>query len=126
MNTTWRTAAYTIDVTEGVPVDLLIEGESIALVRRGEQYFAVENRCSHMGLALTGGPMEGDELVCPFHKARFCVKTGELRNGPGFCGLKTYPVRVVGRRIEVGVEVERQVPALLGKRAAAAFNASPA
>jgi len=42
----------------------------------GESYFAVEDICTHDGAQLTGGTIEGMELL-PRHGARFCLRTGE-------------------------------------------------
>ena len=42
-----------------------------------QDFYAIEDVCTHDGGILTGGPVEGDEVVCPRHGARFCVRTGE-------------------------------------------------
>ncbi len=41
------------------------------------QVYAVENRCSHLGLPLTNGKVEGTTITCPFHGSRFDLRTGE-------------------------------------------------
>ena len=104
-----------------------VEGVNVAVARVGDSFFAVENRCTHMGVSLSEGPLsESAEIVCPWHAARFCVRSGERRSGPGLCSLKTFPVRVVNGMVEVAVESETVRPhPLMGKRAAAAFG-SPA
>lgn len=78
--------------------------KKIAIVRVGERLHAVDALCTHMGVPLTQGALEGEELVCPWHAARFCVVTGAKKSGPGFCDLDTYPVRVVDGWIEVSPE----------------------
>ncbi len=103
-----------------------IEGLRIAIARVGDSFYAVENRCTHMGVSLAEGPLsDGGEIVCPWHAAKFCVRSGEHRAGPGMCSLKTFPVRVVNGLIEVAVESERLQPhPLMGKRAAACLGAA--
>ncbi len=49
----------------------------IAVARSGEAYFAIEDVCTHDGAELTGGAIEGTEIICPRHGARFCLRTGE-------------------------------------------------
>ena len=43
-------------------------------------------------------------LLCPVHLAAFNVKTGELTEGPKCETMRTYPVRMDGEHIEVGIE----------------------
>ena len=48
----------------------------VAVARSGGEFFAVEDVCTHDGAELTGGAVEGAEIVCPRHGARFCLRTG--------------------------------------------------
>jgi 3-phenylpropionate/trans-cinnamate dioxygenase ferredoxin component len=70
--------------------------------------FAVSNRCRHLLASLGKGRVAEDGcLQCPWHAARFDVRTGEMTRGPqgalkpfagvvksttGAIALKTYPV----------------------------------
>jgi len=44
--------------------------------------FAVENRCSHAAVELSRGTLEGFEVECPFHGARFDVRSGAALCAP--------------------------------------------
>ncbi len=46
---------------------------------------------------LTGGEIEGTEIICPRHGARFCLRTGEALTPPAY-----EPVRVFETKIENG------------------------
>jgi 3-phenylpropionate/trans-cinnamate dioxygenase ferredoxin subunit len=46
--------------------------------------------------------MEGGEIVCPRHGARFCLRTGKVLAPPAYEDIDTYPVRVADGRIQVG------------------------
>lgn len=81
-----------------------LEGKKIAVVRVEDRYYAVDALCSHMGVPLDQGSVDGHELVCPWHAARFCVKTGSKTSGPGWCDLDTYPTRVQDGFVEVSLE----------------------
>jgi 3-phenylpropionate/trans-cinnamate dioxygenase ferredoxin subunit len=64
-----------------------IRGKKIAVIRLDDRFRAVDALCTHMGLPLEKGEIDGDELVCPYHKARFCTNTGSKTAGPGVCDL---------------------------------------
>ena len=107
-------AARVDDIQDRTAKTVKVQGKKIAIVRVDDRYHAVDALCTHMGVPLSKGSVEGAELVCPWHAARFCVKTGAKKSGPGWCDLETYPVRVAGDVIEVGMTVDAPVPALPG------------
>ncbi|MCI0400254.1 MAG: non-heme iron oxygenase ferredoxin subunit [Gammaproteobacteria bacterium] len=89
-----------VDVT---PVERLPHGESlvvdvndvmIAVFNIDGNYFAIEDICTHDGAQLTGGKIDGDQIVCPRHGARFSIKTGEALTPPAYEPVATFPVRV--------------------------------
>jgi len=71
-----------------------IEGLVIALVRCEEGVFAVDDLCTHAEASLCDGLLDGCELECPLHAARFDVRNGKVTAPPAFEDLQTYPVRV--------------------------------
>lgn len=98
-----------------ISVDELPEGESrtfavgkewIALCKRGGQVYAVEDLCPHDTGPLGDGHLEGDEIVCPRHGARFDIRTGEVTRLPAVCGIRTFRVRTIDGRIEVEIETD--------------------
>ncbi len=78
-------------------------GKDIALIRAGDNFFAIDNECSHVGGPLCEGTVSGEEIVCPWHAARFNLATGRTIAGPARGDLNCYPVRVQGNDIEVEV-----------------------
>ena len=48
----------------------------VALTRLNGKICAFENTCTHDGGSLEGGHLEGKEVVCPRHGARFDIETG--------------------------------------------------
>ena len=66
--------------------------------------FAIDDVCTHAGGIMHYGDMIRDEIQCPVHLASFNVKTGELTEGPKCEAMRTYPVRMDGEHIEVGIE----------------------
>jgi nitrite reductase/ring-hydroxylating ferredoxin subunit len=71
-----------------------VEGERVLLANVDGMYYALEDVCGHQRVALSRGLLEGHEVECPLHFARFDVRTGELINGPISDDVRTYDVRV--------------------------------
>ncbi len=61
--------------------------------------YAFEDKCTHNPAPLSGGPIEGDEIICTMHGARFNIKTGAVTQSPAQCNLKTFPVSAVNGRV---------------------------
>ncbi|SFO11232.1 Rieske [2Fe-2S] domain-containing protein [Geodermatophilus obscurus] len=54
-----------------------------AVGNRDGEYFAVSRRCRHQLADLSKGSLDADGcLVCPWHQARYDVRTGEMVEGP--------------------------------------------
>ncbi len=79
-------------------------GQTIAIFDLGGNYYAIENTCPHRGGPLAEGEMNGEEVICPWHGARFNIKTGAVLAPPAPQGVKSFPVRVTGDDVEVEIE----------------------
>jgi len=78
------------------------DGDPIAVVVVFEdEYYAVDDTCSHDRWSLCDGYVEDGEIVCSLHMARFCVKTGAVRMPPAYEPLKVYPVKIEGEEVWV-------------------------
>ncbi|HZR02552.1 MAG TPA: non-heme iron oxygenase ferredoxin subunit [Burkholderiales bacterium] len=77
------------------------DGTLIAVFNLAGQLYAIEDVCTHDGGILTGGPIEGDEIVCPRHGARFSIRTGAALTPPAFEDTATFPVQVVDGVVRV-------------------------
>ena len=81
------------DLAQGIPLDDLADGgmigghvgeEPVLLARRGDEFFAIGSACSHYGGPLAEGLAVGDTVRCPWHHARFSLRTGEAIGAPAF------------------------------------------
>jgi len=75
----------------------------ISLFRVGNQFYATDDTCTHAAASLSDGYIDGDIVECPFHSARFCIRTGEVLSLPASEPLKTYPVKVEDGSVFVDV-----------------------
>ena len=68
------------------------------------EFYAMEDVCTHDGGPLAEGFLNGDEIECPRHGARFCVKTGEPLFMPAVEAIECYPVKIEDDDILVSVD----------------------
>ena len=78
--------------------------EPIALVNIDGSFHAVDDTCSHDRWSLCDGYVEGEEIICSLHLARFSLLTGEATLPPAYEPLKVYPVKVEGDDVLVDVD----------------------
>jgi 3-phenylpropionate/trans-cinnamate dioxygenase ferredoxin component len=95
------------DVMEGQMLCATLGDERRVLVARVQGVlYALGDACSHRGAPLSDGVLEGCAVVCPWHYARFDVRTGEALGPPASRGVPVFPVRVLNGRIEVALPSE--------------------
>ncbi len=97
----WVDVAPSKDFSPGTSRRVEIEDVTIAVFNLGGEYYAIEDICTHDYSPLEGGHVEGDNITCPRHGARFNIKTGEALTAPAYEPLTTFPVRVAGGLVQV-------------------------
>ena len=97
-------AARLTDIESAFPLAVTLDdGTRLCLVRDGDAAFAVLDRCPHRDFALSSGDVvDACILECPWHGARFDVRTGAVVQGPATDALETFAVRVVDGEVYVG------------------------
>ncbi|RIZ65918.1 MAG: non-heme iron oxygenase ferredoxin subunit [Methylococcales bacterium] len=78
-----------------------VDGTNVAIFKIGDDFFAIEDVCSHDGTEIASGELDGDEIICPRHGARFCVKTGAVKSAPAYEDIHSYPVRIVDGMVQI-------------------------
>ncbi len=96
--------ASTADIAPGQVNVYAVNGRSIAVSNVDGTFYAIDDICSHDGGSLDQGELEGDQIECPRHGARFDVKTGRALTLPAVMPVKSYPVQVEGDEIKVQVD----------------------
>jgi len=86
MDDTWMMAAAITDLMEGegYESDAEVDGGSIGLFMVEGSIYAL-GPCTHEGAPLSQGALRGHTVVCPWHSARFDLKTGVCIDGPSAC-----------------------------------------
>lgn len=72
------------------------EGKRVAVCDVGGTLYAIEDLCTHDDGPLGEGSLDGEQVECPRHGARFDVKTGAAVQMPAIVPVKTYPASVDG------------------------------
>lgn len=103
---TYIFAASTADVPAGQSAAVTVAGHDILICHTKDEFFAVENLCSHALSKLEGGRLRAYRLVCPLHGASFDLRDGSAKGKPATVPIRTYPVRVVDDRIEIGIDTD--------------------
>ena len=80
-----------------------VDGEDVAVVRSGEEYFAIADLCSHASIPLSEGDVEDGEIECYLHGSRFDLRTGKPTGLPATQPVAVYAVRVEGDDLLVDV-----------------------
>lgn len=93
-----------VDVPVGKSRAVDIGGLSVLVCNVNNEYFAVENRCTHQGAELEGGRIRNGMIACPLHGVLFDVRNGCGKGPLGRVPLRTFAVQVFDGRIAVSLE----------------------
>jgi nitrite reductase/ring-hydroxylating ferredoxin subunit len=106
------------DLEVGAMKAISVAGQKIVIYRLEDGFHATQANCTHMFAPLARGRIvDGCEIQCPFHRARFDVRTGEVVEWANFPPgiqvlnfvrsekkLKTWPVSVKGTEVQVRID----------------------
>jgi 3-phenylpropionate/trans-cinnamate dioxygenase ferredoxin component len=106
------------ELTDGSMKMATVEGHEIMLALVGDEYYASDNRCPHMGGNLSQGKLEGTVVTCPRHHSQFDLTDGHNIRWTDWTGirlaigkilrsprpLKTYEVKIEEDKILVQIK----------------------
>jgi nitrite reductase/ring-hydroxylating ferredoxin subunit len=95
--------AKTDEIAFGQAVGVEVNGKGLALFNIDGNFYALDDTCTHKGGPLSEGAIAGEEVTCPWHKAKFNIRTGHVLSPPARRGVRRYNIRVMGTNIEVEV-----------------------
>ena len=104
------------DLAQGTALDEIPDGgmlaghmgeEAVLLARRGNEVFAIGATCSHYGGPLADGLLVDDTVRCPWHHARFSLRTGEAIGAPAFNPLPCWRVEQRDGKVTVRGKIEQ-------------------
>ncbi len=74
---------------------------SWVLIHQSDQFYLLDNHCPHKGALLCEGESHHDEILCPWHKARFDIKTGQGLSTLAGEGVKSWPLIIKDGQLSV-------------------------
>jgi 3-phenylpropionate/trans-cinnamate dioxygenase ferredoxin subunit len=97
----WIVVAQAAEIAPGAFKVVDVDGAMVAVFNVNGVYYAIDDACTHDGGSLSGGEVQGEEVVCPRHGARFNIRTGAVTAPPAYEGVHAFPVRVEGGQVLV-------------------------
>jgi 3-phenylpropionate/trans-cinnamate dioxygenase ferredoxin subunit len=104
--TTWQRVARADEIAPERVAVFEVGDHDVAVCNVAGTLYAIDDVCTHDGGALDQGELDGSEIECPRHGARFDVRTGAVTQLPAFEPVETHAVRRDGDDILVGIEHE--------------------
>ncbi|MEO8807070.1 MAG: non-heme iron oxygenase ferredoxin subunit [Burkholderiaceae bacterium] len=98
-NDNWVDALSTDDLPNDDVIGVIVAGRDIAIYTVGDTVYATDNICTHGQARLCDGFLDGHEIECPLHQGKFDVRDGKPVCEPVTDALRSYPVKVEGRRV---------------------------
>jgi len=94
------------EVPEGERLFIEIDDQPIVIFNLAGSYYAIADVCSHDDGPVGEGELQGIEITCPRHGARFDIRTGRALSLPAIVDIPAYPVRVIDGQVEIGIPLE--------------------
>ena len=96
----WRPLCHATDVEIGMPKRVEVQGlPPLAVFQLDDGFFVTDDTCSHGGASLSEGYVEGNEVECPWHSGRFCIKDGKATAVPASEPIKVYRTQLVDGQV---------------------------
>src|SRR2546421_882844 len=83
-------------------------GEAVLVARQGRELFAIGATCTHYGGPLAKGLMVDCTVHCPWHHARFDLRTGEAIAAPALNNVACYKIEKRGERFFVTGKIDKK------------------
>jgi chlorite dismutase len=98
----WQRVADASAFPPGSSRVVYYRGDQVAIFNVGGELRAISNRCSHANGSLAEGVVEDGSVICPSHRSRFDLTTGQPLEGPAARPLRTYSVRLEQNGVLLG------------------------
>jgi nitrite reductase/ring-hydroxylating ferredoxin subunit len=72
----------TSEIQDGKLLHITAGGKEVVVTRLDGNYYAIDNVCTHAGADLHEGELNNNVLTCPWHRAKWDIKTGNLISFP--------------------------------------------
>lgn len=94
------------ELPSGERIYLELDGKPVVLFNVGGSFYAIGDVCTHDNGTLGEGELDGHQIICPRHGARFDLRDGKALTLPAVTPAPRYPTRVVDGIIEIGLPIK--------------------
>jgi 3-phenylpropionate/trans-cinnamate dioxygenase ferredoxin subunit len=92
------------ELVDSTPHKANVDGLDVAVVRHGDEVFAIEDECSHAAVALSEGDVEDCTLECFLHGSRFDLRTGKPTGPPATQPVPVFAVQIDGDDVLIDID----------------------
>ena len=93
MSQRWIEVASIDEIPPGSMKRVEIDGHRYLIAHAEDDFYAVDDQCSHEEVSLYLGCIQGDMIKCSLHGSRFSLKTGEAMEEPATEAIGTYALK---------------------------------
>lgn len=99
----FQVVARTSDIACGEVLHVEVAGRELAIYNVDGEFFATDDRCTHMRARLSDGYVEGGVIECPLHFGKFDIRSGRALSAPCTVDLAVYTVKVDAGAIAIDI-----------------------
>ncbi len=89
------------EIKPGTAHKVSVQGKDIVLINTGGKVYGIGAKCTHADGPLDEGEVDGNEIECPWHGARFDIATGKNTAPPASEPIPKYEVKIEGNDVLV-------------------------
>jgi len=105
---TYRRACPLADIPQDGAHGVEVDGVPVALIRTGDELFALHDVCSHEEVPLSEGEIYDHTVECWLHGSCFDLRTGKPTGPPATAPVATYPCKIDGDDVYVALSVDQE------------------
>ena len=95
----WAAVCDEGQLDDGETLRVTRDGDIVAIARQGDKVYAFQEFCTHRYGPLSEGELQDHQVICPWHRSCFDIRTGKVVEGPAKVDLKTYEAAIRGGKI---------------------------
>jgi nitrite reductase/ring-hydroxylating ferredoxin subunit/uncharacterized membrane protein len=95
----WVPVCEENQLNNGETLRVDFDGNIIAIAKQGGEVYAFQEFCTHRYGPLSEGKLQDHQVICPWHRSCFDIRSGKVLEGPAKVDLKTYSAMIRGGKI---------------------------
>jgi 3-phenylpropionate/trans-cinnamate dioxygenase ferredoxin subunit len=106
MSTEFQHAIAVNELADPGTMMIEIDERLVVLVHVEDEFFCIDDVCTHDNGPLSEGELQGCQLICPRHGAKFDVRTGKAMTFPAILATTAHEVKVDDGNVYVKINDE--------------------